>query len=219
MMVAFQAQAACTTIQSGQLKYRVGAYLAGQPYQAGVDPYGYNYQAHLFAGSFFNVYANGDGLPPYSGDDAAYLTANPTAATHWAWPWRTIDVSMKWNDAWMSNQDCDGDGALDRHYGFASYVGSGAWLTNHNSWTVPAGNNELQASEFLKIVAMPASATFGAPPGYFGEGTVYATNGKAMGDRLWGEFAVVQYVLNDPGNSTRGILLRSEASAGFGSWR
>jgi hypothetical protein len=38
---------------------------------------------------------------------------------------------MKWNDAWLANVDCDGDGLLDRHYGFGSYIGSGAWLTNH----------------------------------------------------------------------------------------
>ena len=39
----------------------------------------------------------------------------------------------KWNDAWLSNKDCDGDGLLDRHYGLDSYRGSGAWLTNHQS--------------------------------------------------------------------------------------
>jgi hypothetical protein len=34
---------------------------------------------------------------------------------------------MKWNDA--SQQGCDNDSALDRHFGF-SFIGS-AWITNH----------------------------------------------------------------------------------------
>jgi hypothetical protein len=38
---------------------------------------------------------------------------------------------MKWNDAWLSNKDCDRNNLLDRHYGFEKYVGSGAWCTNH----------------------------------------------------------------------------------------
>jgi hypothetical protein len=97
----------------------------------GFDAYGVNYQAHLFNGSYFNNYANGAGFPAYDGDDAAYLAANPSAASHWAWPYRSTTVNMKWNDAWLSNQDCDGDGLLDRHYGFPSYIDSGAWETNH----------------------------------------------------------------------------------------
>jgi len=40
----------CTTIQDGVLIYSAGHYLAGQPLQAGYDPYGYNYQAHMFSG-------------------------------------------------------------------------------------------------------------------------------------------------------------------------
>jgi hypothetical protein len=45
---------------------------------------------------------------------------------------------MKWNDAWLSNKDCDKNGKLDRHYGFSSYIGSGAWLTNHASGVYPS---------------------------------------------------------------------------------
>ena len=65
------------------------------------------------------------------GDDESYLDENPGAASHWAWPYRSIKLVMKWNDAWLSNMDRDDDGMLDRHYGFSSYIGSGAWETNH----------------------------------------------------------------------------------------
>ena len=216
-MWVFQAQAACVTIQQGTLVYQSG-YLAGYPLQVGVDPYGYNYQAHSYNGSYFNAYANGSGLPPYNGDDTAYLAAWPIAASHWAWPYRSVDVAMKWDDMWLANMDCNGDGKLDRHYGFASYVGSGAWLTNHNGWEVTVGKHGKQANEFIKIVAIPATAVVGAPASYFGEQTVYVDN-KVMGDQLWGEFAVIQYVLNDPSNGDHGLRLKSEANSGFGFWK
>jgi len=213
------AAAQCVKIQSGLLLYEPGNYLAGQPITTGVNPYGYNYQAHSFNGNQFNAYAGRDGLPPYDGNDAAYLSANPGAATHWAWPYRTTDVAMKWNDAWLSNQDCDGDGLLDRHYGFSSYIGSGAWLTNHNSW--PVSNTKgrtVQASEFIKIVANPADASVAAPLSYFGELTVYL-NGKVVGPQIWGDFAVIQYVLNDPSTGDKGLKLKSAVSAGFGFYK
>ncbi|MDO8407617.1 MAG: hypothetical protein Q7S95_00055 [bacterium] len=215
--LTFQAQAAgnCTTIQRGVLTYQSGA-LAGQLLQVGVDPYGYNYQAHSFAGNYFNAYANPAGFPPYDGDDAAYLLANPTAAGHWAWQYRAVEVAMKWNDGWLANTDCDGDGKLDRHLGFASYVGSGAWLTNHNSWTVTVDGQDKRGSEFLKVVAAPTGSTVALPVSYFGEKTIYV-DGKVMGPQLWGEFAAVQYVLNDSSTGDNGLLFKGELNAGFGN--
>ena len=50
---------------------------------------------------------------------------------------------MKWNDAWLSDVDADGDGLLDRHLGFDSYIGSGAWLTNHMSGEYAADGTEI----------------------------------------------------------------------------
>lgn len=208
----------CTTIQSGLLLYQAGNYLAGQPITTGVNPYGYNYQAHAFNGNFFNVYAAGANLPPYNGDDVVYLATNPSAATHWAWPYRNTDVAMKWNDTWLSNQDCDGDGKLDRHYGFPAYTASGAWLTNHNSWPVTVNGKDFRASEFIKIVANPADAIVALPVSYFGELTVYQ-GGKIIGDQIWGEFAVIQYVLNDPSTGDHGLRLKSQVAAGFGKFQ
>jgi len=209
----------CTTVQSGLLLYSAGHFLAGTPISPGVNPYGYNYQARSFSGSFFNAYAGTDGLPPYDGDDAIYLAANPAAAGHWAWPYRGIDLAMKWNEAWLGNQDCDFDGKLDRHFGYASYVGSGAWLTNHDSWTTMVGAKEFKATDFIKIVAYPADSVISTPPGLFGEGTVYTPTGKVIGDRLWGEFVVIQYIVNDKGSGARGVLLKSQVAAGLGKFQ
>jgi hypothetical protein len=216
--VAASAANGCTTIQSGLLLYQSNNYMAGQPVTTGVNPYGYNYQAHTFNGSAFNAYAGGDGLPPYNGDDAAYLAANPSAASHWAWPDRSVDLAMKWNDAWLSNQDCDHDGTLDWHYGFTYFTGSGAWLTNHASWTVTVNGKDFNANDFLKTVANPAGSVIDGPVSYFGGGTVYQ-NGKVVGDQIWGEFAVIQYVSNDRSTGDHGLRLKSQIAAGFGKFR
>ena len=125
--------AGADTIKSGNIVYSATHYLGGQPLRMGFDIFGYNHQGHMFAESYFNSYAGGAGFPPYEGDDVAYVAANPLASDHWAWPYRDVDLSMKWNDAWISNEDNDGDGALDRHYGYTTYTDSGAWLTNHQA--------------------------------------------------------------------------------------
>jgi len=195
----------CTTIQQGTLLYAADHYLAGQPLMLGVDPYGYNYQANMFNGSYFNSYAGGDGFPPYDGDDAAYLAANPAAATHWAWPYRNDQLAMKWNDGWLSNRDCDADGKLDRHFGFPAYIGSGAWLTNHQNYQGSDGN---YYKYFVKIVAVPASATKVA-------GIWYSNKGVVIGPSIWGEFAIVQEVTNDPDYQN----YRSPAGPGLGKWK
>jgi len=50
------------------------------PKPTGYDPYGYNYQAHLFKGSYYNVYSGGEGYLPYKGDAETYLAENPGPA-------------------------------------------------------------------------------------------------------------------------------------------
>ena len=76
---------ACTTIQSGELLASDGSII-----EVGYDHWGYNYQARLFNGMYCDAYR-----------DAA-----------WCQPYKDDNLSMKWNDAWISNKDCDGDGLL-----------------------------------------------------------------------------------------------------------
>ncbi len=191
-----------TTIQEGLLEYSAGHFLEGEPLEAGFDPYGYNYKAHLFRGSYANVYLGRDGFPPYEGDEEAYLEDYPDAENRWAWPYRDDQLIMKWNDAWLSNMDCDGDGKLDRHFGFGSYSGSGAWLTNHQS----GGKGKDHWTYFVKIVAAPADATAV-------DGIWYAADGTKIGPVIWGAFAVIQEV-----ESGSGATYVSPLGPGFGKF-
>lgn len=102
----FAAKTTCATIQGGTLTD-----VKGNLITTGYDKWGYNYQANMFNGWYDN---NGRPTNLVAGGDS---------------------LMMKWNNAWLSNKDCDGDKILDRHLGFTSYVGSGAWLTNHASGT------------------------------------------------------------------------------------
>jgi hypothetical protein len=203
----------CTTIKDGVLMYSEPHYLYPEPLKPGFDPYGYNYQAHLFNGYYANVYLGGAGFPPYEGDTDAYLEENPTVASHWAWPYRDIILNMKWNDAWLSNKDCDGDGKLDRHYGYETYIGSGAWETNHQSGSyLNDKGKECRWNYFVKIIAVPADATL--------DGNVwYTVDGKEIGPDIWGEFAEIQWVENDPCAGIHGAQYGSPAAPGFGKWK
>lgn len=196
----------CTTIQDGILTYSSGHYLEGELLTTGFDMFGYNYQAHLFKGSYANIYLGGAGFGPYEGDDDAYLAMYPDAENHWAWLYRNTTVMMKWNDAWLSNKDCDGDGALDRYYGYDSYIGSGAWLTNHMWGENDDGTNW---NYFTKIVAAPEDASLV-------DGIWYTADGVEIGPVIWGSFATILEISNDPATGDHGVLYNAPAPTGFG---
>lgn len=196
------AGAECVTIQDGVLTYSAGHYLEGEPLQTGYDIFGYNYEGHMFVGLYCNAYLGRYGFPPYDGDDDAYLAENPDAEYTWVWPYRQVRLMMTWNDAWLSNMDCDGDGLLDRYYGHSGYIGSHAWLTNHmrlksdgEKWTY-----------FTKIVAVPEDATL--------VGDIwYAADGTEIGPEIWGSFATIQEV-----QSKEGVTYASPAGPGLGKF-
>lgn len=152
------------------------------------NDYGCNYEAHLFNGSFFNAYTAELGYAPYQGNDKDYLADFPDAPIHWSWQYRNTELLMKWNDAWLSRYDLDEDGRLDRHHGFESYVGSGAWLTNHQSWW----HEGTRYTYFVKIVAVN-------PGDVNANGYWYDYEGNLIGESIWGEFAIVQEVLTPGG--------------------
>lgn len=192
----------CVSIQDGILTYSASHYLAGEPLMTGYDAYGYNYQGHMFRGDYVNVYMGGYGYPPYDGNDDSYLSENPDAENVWCWPYRGTRLVMKWNDAWLSNKDCDGDGKLDRHYGYGSYIGSAAWLTNHMyGW-----DENGRWTYFTKIVAVPDDAVLK-------NGVWYTADGTEIGPEIWGSFATIQEV-----ESGAGATYISPAGPGFGKW-
>lgn len=203
--------AVCNTLTDGTIYYSAGHYSAGQPIPLGYDAYGYNYQAHQFSGSYANVYLGGAGYPPYLGDDDAYVADNPAVVSHWAWTYRSTQVLMKWNDAWIANTDCDADGKLDRHYGYVSYIGSGAWETNHQWDSYIDGDNTYTWNYFTKIVAVPEDATKDA-------GIWYNSDAGEIGPDIWGEFAQIMTVYNDTGTGDHGIEYLSPVGPGFGKY-
>jgi len=173
----------CTTIQSGTLTDTEGNFLT-----TGYDKWGYNNQAHMFNG-FYDNYTRPD-VPVTEGDN----------------------LEMKWNDAWLSNNDCDGDGKLDRYYGYISYIGSGAWLTNHMSGIYEQDGKTCHWTYFVKIVAAPADATVVG-------GFWQTSGGIEIGPAIWGAFAIIQEVNNDECAGENGVAYKSPASPGFGPYK
>ena len=156
----------CATIKDGTIVASNGDVLT-----VGYDEFGYNYQAHMFNGR----YCDYDRVLGGASCD--------------------VKLVMKWNDAWLSNKDCDGDGKLDRP---GWYPGSGAWCTNHMrgpGWTY-----------FCKIVAVPWDAILAA-------GVWYTADGIEIGPAIWGVFAIIQEV-----ESGAGAIYVSPAGPGLGKW-
>ena len=224
LVIPAMAKKSGTTIQDGILTYSTGHFLAGQPLKVGYDVYGYNYQAHLFKGRYINVYVGRYGFPSYNGEGNAYLLANPVFATGSAVPnswyetlWLNRDTTliMKWNDAWLSNMDRNTDGDLDRFWGYPSYLDSGAWETNHMWGTYPDGT---QWNYFVKIVAVPSSATDSDPINN-NNGIWTASDGTVIGQEIWGQFAIIFQVSNDPSVPEHGVLYNPPSPTGFGYYK
>lgn len=169
----------CTRIQDGTLYASTGELLT-----TGYDEFGYNYQAHMFNGRYCDADRVVDG------------------------PYCDVNLIMKWNDAWLANVDCDGDGKLDRA---SPYIGSGAWCTNHMWGTDEVDGETCKWNWFVKIVAVPQGATLVAD-------VWYAADGTEIGPVEWGAFAVVQSVYNSPCESLHGIEYLSPAGPGLGKW-
>jgi hypothetical protein len=167
---------------------------AGDTLTTGYNMWGYNYQARSFNGTYCDSYR-----------DAA-----------WCQPSKDVDLQEKWNDTWLDNKDCDGDGLLDRHFPLPSYVGSGAWLTNHQSGSYEyldkKGRTKLAHwNYFVKIVAVPLNA-------YVDDGIYDEFDGTEIGPEIWGEFAIIQEVLSDPVAGDHGLLYHSPRNSGLGSF-
>ncbi len=155
----------------------------GVPITVGYDQWGYNYQAHIFNGYYDN----------YS------RPTNPVTEG-------TV-LQMKWNDAWLANTDRDGDNFLDRHYGYTSYIDSGAWLTNH---MVGINEDETVWTYFVKIIAVTSSD-------YENGGIWYTEDDIEIGEVIWGSFAIIQVVENDPSTGSHGLQYVSPGNAGLGN--
>jgi len=118
---------------------------------------------------------------------------------------------MKWNDAWLSNKDCNDDGLLDRHFGYDAYSGSGSWTTNHMRGAYEEDGESCSWNYFVKIVAAPGDA-------YTSGNTWYLSDGTELGEVIWGSFAIIQSIYNDTCAGEHGVEYLSPAGPGFGKF-
>jgi hypothetical protein len=151
----------CTTIKDGGLTDSLG-----NPLETGFDEFGYNYQAHEFNGTYDSADRVFDGM--FYGQSGYFVDDN---------------LSMKWSDDWLSNQDCNGDGKLDRGApGSSGYPNtSQGWTTNHVEGDYDSDGDGVQDAhytQFFKIVWV----------------------GPCEGEEgcVWGNYKVIQTVCNDP---------------------
>lgn len=166
----------CVTIKSGALFDSTGSVI-----NMGFDKWGYNYQAHMFNGKYCQAYQNAS----------------------WCQTFADIDLEMKWNDAWLSNKDCDRDGKLDIHYGHEGYRGSGAWLTiNQKGFFTDKNGKKQQWSSLEKIVAVPLDASLK-------DGKWYSPDGTEIGTAIWDHFAVTMRYVQSTGAKVQGVLYLS----------
>jgi len=122
----------CATIQSGTILDS-----ANNPLTVGYDQFGYNYQAHMFNGTYDSSDRKLDGM--YRGQTGDFVDDR---------------LMMKWSNAWLANLDCDGDHKLDRGLvGGTVWGTSRGWLTNHveGDYYDAAGNLQ-HYTWFAKIV-------------------------------------------------------------------
>ena len=159
-----EAHGRCARISDGTIYSDAGELLT-----PGFDEWGYNYNAHIFMGGYCDSLHDAESCQAY----------------------RDVDLLMKWNDAWLSRTDCDGDGKLDRHFGFESYLGSGAMLANLMHGTYDLDGKECSYLYGITIVAAPAD-------GELLDGVWFDARGRELGREIWGEFAVTHERLVDP---------------------
>ena len=155
----------------------------GRTIKVGYDEFGYNYQAQIYSGE------------PYPNSEE----------------WADWFLMSKWNDAWLSTKDCDGDGFLDSRYGYDSYRGSGAWVTNHWKHTyINEDGKKCDIIVFRKYIAVPEGA-------YLKGDFYYTSDGIEIGEYVYDDFALVQKVVNDPCGGMTGLQYKSPNGPGLGN--
>lgn len=150
----------CAQIDEGAIRNSDGS-----PIAVGEDEWGYNYQERTFQGG--------------------YCEAGRThSCAH-----EGVELAMVWNEAWLSHEDCDRDGALDRHRGFSSFRGSDAELVNAMHGRTTQNGKACEWFYYVRYVAAPLDATVV-------NGSWVASDGSVLGAVIWQDFAVAQSSYN-----------------------
>jgi len=159
------------------------------------DQWGYNYQAHIFSGLYHNASRP---EPPCELGTCASDTY----------------LIMKWSDEWLSNQDRNGDGKLDRGYSCDpinanSSACEGAWLTNHQRGEYEQDGKTCKWTYFVKMVYPPGGVVDADTNGY---------DDITGGSIIWGAYVRIQQVSNDTCAGEHGNIF-SVQPTGFGAYQ
>lgn len=152
----------------------------GNVITTGFDANGYNYQARIHRGPY-----------DYPGYEGWY-------------------VEETWNDAFLSNKDCDGDNQLDVALGQENHRGTGAWLKNKFTGSHEDSNGNIcEVMQVIKYVAVPVNAT-SVPGGPNGHNVFIDEDGNEIGldlkfDGIYKDFALIQLIWQDPCRELSGI--------------
>lgn len=169
--VKYNLIADCNTILEGDIRSYYGYKIV-----LGLNDLGYNYQAYFFKG----------------------LYCDSSLEWECSTEYEDFKLVMKWNDAWLSNVVCDHGIYLDRHLGFESYIGSGAWLTNDISGKYYDAEGAMcRWSFYVKIVAVPVGAELIDGIWYIAE--------DVIGPVIWDEFAIIEEISDDPCGEINGV--------------
>lgn len=98
----------------------------------------------------------------------------------------TENLVMKWSDDWIANVDCNGDGKLDRGLNAKTGVVTGistGWVTNHYEGDYLGTDGEMHHYTYFAKIA------------YVGPAQV---NDPWASVRIWGLYAIIEEIQNDP---------------------
>ena len=199
-------KSACTTIQDQELTYSD----SGEIIPLGFDKWGYNYQGRMFNGWYWN---NQRPEPPYT-DEQSLIDAEKS--TTW--------LIMKWSDEWLSNKDCNEDGLLDRGYSCDSVNADssacdGSWLTNHQFGSYEEGGETCYWNYFVKMVYVNPDNAYPEVDQEDGVNYWYTNDGEKIGSVIWGAYARILQIYNDPCAGETGVENKFETPAGFGFYK
>ncbi|MFC1505681.1 hypothetical protein ACFLQ6_01270 [Thermoproteota archaeon] len=197
----------CTTLRDGTLVDK-----NGNPLTMGYDAWGYNYQSHMFNGWYHNA-----GRPAIPWTEETLKAAGKS--TTW--------LVMKWSDEWLSNKDCNGDGLLDRGYSSnpenpISSASPGAWETNHQlgSYEDEETGKTCKWQYFVKIVYVNPDNAYKAVDPEDGVEYWYTNDdGEKIGSVIWGAYARILQIYNDPSAGDHGVENKWEEPTGFGYYK
>ena len=191
--------AQCNTIKDGVI-----VDTNGNQIKTGYDKWGYNYQAHIFNGLYWNNLR-----PEIPWTKETLIAAGKS----------TTILVMKWSETWLSNKDCNLDGLLDRGYSCnpdnpISSACEGAWVTNHQTGWTEVNGKKKKWTYFVKIVMVPEGEGNYKDGGYW-----FTFDGVEIGSEIWGAYARILQISNDPSFGEHGVFYKSDVNPGFGYFK